>query len=102
MAEVKVELEDGGLLVISSQRNREKEDKGDRWHRVERSSGQFERRFWLLDDAKVDQVKARLENGMLTPSRRGVGIAAVERSSHQALRDWAEELLVCVCLLLVV
>jgi HSP20 family protein len=45
VAEVKVELEDGGLLVISSQRNREKEDKGGRWHRVERSSGQFERRF---------------------------------------------------------
>jgi hypothetical protein len=32
VAEVKVELEDGSMLVISGQRNCEKEDKGDRWH----------------------------------------------------------------------
>jgi HSP20 family protein len=32
----------------------------------ESSSGRFERRFWLPDDAKVDQVKAGLENGVLT------------------------------------
>ncbi|TVU37390.1 hypothetical protein EJB05_10702, partial [Eragrostis curvula] len=64
--EVKVEVEDGGVLVISGQRSREKEDKGDRWHRVERSSGRFERRFRLPEDAKVEQVKAGLENGVLT------------------------------------
>jgi HSP20 family protein len=34
---VKVEVEDDDVLVISSQRNREKKDKGDRCHRVERN-----------------------------------------------------------------
>ncbi|RLN22070.1 16.9 kDa class I heat shock protein 1 [Panicum miliaceum] len=64
--EVKVEVEDGNVLVISGQRSREEEDKNDRWHRVERSSGQFKRRFRLPENAKVDQVKAGLENGVLT------------------------------------
>ena len=64
--EVKVEVEDGNVLVISGQRSKEKEDKNDRWHRVERSSGQFMRRFRLPEDAKVEQVKAGLENGVLT------------------------------------
>jgi HSP20 family protein len=64
--EVKVEVEDGNVLVISGQRSKEKEDKNDRWHRVGRSSGQFMRRFRLPENAKVDQVKAGLENGVLT------------------------------------
>jgi HSP20 family protein len=64
--EVKVEVEDGNVLVISGQRCKEKEDKNDKWHRVERSSGQFLRRFRLPENAKVDQVKAGLENGVLT------------------------------------
>ncbi|CAO2185521.1 unnamed protein product [Urochloa humidicola] len=64
--EVKVEVEDGNVLVISGERSKEKEDKNDKWHRVERSSGQFMRRFRLPENAKVDQVKAGLENGVLT------------------------------------
>ncbi|KAH7670391.1 Small heat shock protein HSP20 protein [Dioscorea alata] len=42
------------------------EEKNDKWHRVERSSGKFLRRFRLLENAKVDQVKAPMENGVLT------------------------------------
>ncbi|PON80930.1 Small heat shock protein HSP [Trema orientale] len=64
--EVKVEVEEGRVLQISGERNVEKEDKNDTWHRVERSSGIFLRRFRLPDDAKVDQVKAAMENGVLT------------------------------------
>lgn len=64
--EVKVEVEDGNVLRISGQRAREKEEKNDTWHRVERSSGQFMRKFRLPDNAKVDQVKAAMENGVLT------------------------------------
>lgn len=64
--EVKVEVEDGNVLKISGQRAREKEEKNDTWHRVERSSGQFSRMFRLPENAKVDQVKASMENGVLT------------------------------------
>ena len=66
--EVKVEVEDGNVLVISGERSKEKEDKNDKWHRVERSSGKFLRRFRLPENAKTDQVNAGLENGVLTVS----------------------------------
>ncbi|XP_020233761.1 18.2 kDa class I heat shock protein [Cajanus cajan] len=64
--EVKVEVEDGSILQISGERSREKEEKDDKWHRVERSSGKFVRRFRLPENAKMDQVKAAMENGVLT------------------------------------
>ena len=64
--EVKVEVEDGRTLQISGQRSREMEEKTDTWHRVERSQGSFMRRFRLPEDAKVDEVKAAMENGVLT------------------------------------
>ncbi|KAK1660650.1 hypothetical protein QYE76_048809 [Lolium multiflorum] len=64
--EVKVEVEDGNVLVVSGERTKEKEDKNDKWHRIERSSGKFVRRFSLPENTKLDQVKAGLENGVLT------------------------------------
>ncbi|KAL0452784.1 UNVERIFIED_CONTAM: class I heat shock protein [Sesamum latifolium] len=64
--EVKVEVEDGRILQISGERSKEQEEKNDKWHRVERSSGKFLRRFRLPENAKLDQVKAAMENGVLT------------------------------------
>ncbi|KAH6824992.1 HSP20-like chaperones superfamily protein [Perilla frutescens var. hirtella] len=64
--EVKVEVEDGSILQISGERNKEQEEKNDKWHCIERSSGQFLRRFRLPENAKLEQVKAAMENGVLT------------------------------------
>ncbi|GMY13207.1 class I heat shock protein-like [Fagus crenata] len=64
--EVKVEFDDGRVLQISGERNVEKDDKNDKWHRVERCRGKFLRRFRLPENAKIDEVKASMENGVLT------------------------------------
>ncbi|CAO2044403.1 unnamed protein product [Urochloa humidicola] len=64
--EVKVEVEEEKVLKISGQRQRAAEDKGDRWHRVERSSERFVRTVRLPPNANTDSVQASLENGVLT------------------------------------
>uniref|UniRef100_A0A6N2LI21 SHSP domain-containing protein n=1 Tax=Salix viminalis TaxID=40686 RepID=A0A6N2LI21_SALVM len=64
--EISVEIEDDRVLQIRGERSVEKEDKNDTWHRVERSSGKFLRRFKLPENAKIDQIKAGMENGVLT------------------------------------
>lgn len=64
--EVKVEVEEGRVLKLSGERSKEQEEKTDIWHRMERSSGKFLRRFRLPENAKVDKVKATMEDGVLT------------------------------------
>ena len=51
----------GSALVKS-----ENEEKTDTWHLVERSSGKFMRRLRLPENAKMDEIKAAMENGVLT------------------------------------
>ncbi|XP_031482189.1 18.2 kDa class I heat shock protein-like [Nymphaea colorata] len=64
--DVKVEIDDGRVLQISGERCEEAEEKSDQWHCVERSRGRFLRRFQLPENARVDKVKATMENGVLT------------------------------------
>ncbi|EXB30474.1 hypothetical protein L484_006024 [Morus notabilis] len=63
---VKVEVEDDHVLQISEEREVENEDKNDTWHRIERSRGRFQRRFRLPENVKMDQIKASMENRVLT------------------------------------
>ncbi|KAF2319001.1 hypothetical protein GH714_012387 [Hevea brasiliensis] len=37
----------------------------DKWHRVERSTAKFLRRFRLPENAKMDQINANMEDGVL-------------------------------------
>ncbi|XP_068634723.1 17.8 kDa class I heat shock protein-like [Aristolochia californica] len=64
--EIKVEVKHENILQISGQRSKEFEEKNGKWHRMERSSGGFLRRFSLPDNAKVERMKASVENGVLT------------------------------------
>jgi HSP20 family protein len=62
--DVKVTLEDG-VLTIQGERKHEKEEKGKRFHRVERSYGSFVRSFTLPEEIDDGNVKAEFKDGML-------------------------------------
>jgi HSP20 family protein len=64
--EVRVQVLDGRTLEISGERKKEEVQKGDTWHRVERSIGKFSRRFRLPENSNVDQVHAQVQDGVLT------------------------------------
>ncbi len=62
--DVKVTLEDG-VLTIQGERKHEKEEKGKKYHRIERSYGSFVRTFSLPDVIDDDKVKAEFKDGVL-------------------------------------
>ena len=62
--DVKVTLEDG-VLTIQGERRQEKEEKGKKYHRVERSYGSFVRSFSLPDLIDEEKVKAEFKDGVL-------------------------------------
>jgi len=62
--DVKVTIEDG-MLTIQGERKQEQEEKGKKYHRVERSYGCFMRSFRVPDDADDSAAKAEFKDGML-------------------------------------
>lgn len=62
--DVSVEVQDN-VLTVSGERRAEHEDKGEGYHRVERSFGQFTRTVSLPDGIDQDQVQANFNNGVL-------------------------------------
>jgi HSP20 family protein len=66
--EVKVQLEPGNVLSISGERTREEKQETDKYHRVERSTGKFLRRFRLPENADVEKIAAAANDGVLTVS----------------------------------
>lgn len=62
--EVKVTFEEG-LLTIQGERKQEKEEKGKKFHRVERFYGTFYRTFALPTDADETRLTAEFKEGVL-------------------------------------
>jgi HSP20 family protein len=52
-------------LSLSGERKFEREQKGENYHRVERSYGSFTRTFALPSTVNVDNVKAEFKDGVL-------------------------------------
>lgn len=65
--DVKVTMEDG-VLTLTGERKQEKEEKGKRYHRIERSYGSFMRSFELPENVDTAKAKAEYKDGMLTLS----------------------------------
>ena len=62
--DVKVEYEDG-VLTVEGERKLEKEDKGTKYHKIERDFGKFVRRFALPTEVDGTKVSAEFKEGVL-------------------------------------
>ena len=62
--DVRVTVEDG-ILCVSGERKTEKEDQKRKFHRTERSFGNFRRSFTLPEDADSTKVTAEFRDGVL-------------------------------------
>jgi HSP20 family protein len=75
--EVKVEVIDGALVVEGERKFAEEENQRG-LYRTERLYGRFYRSIALPEDAKTDQARAKVENGVLE-----VTVPLDERSSNR-------------------
>jgi len=62
--EIKINVHDD-VLAISGERQYEKEEKGKKYHRVERAYSSFLRSFTLPEDADSSKVNAEYKDGVL-------------------------------------
>jgi HSP20 family protein len=78
--DVKVSL-DNGVLTLQGERRQEREEKGWRFHRMERSYGHFMRCFTLPANVDAGHLKASFHNGLLE-----VDIPKLEKATSQAVQ----------------
>jgi HSP20 family protein len=78
--DVKVSL-DTGVLTLQGERRQEREEKGWRFHRMERSYGHFMRCFTLPANVDADHLKASFHNGLLE-----VDIPKLEKATSHAVQ----------------
>ncbi|HUB72508.1 MAG TPA: Hsp20/alpha crystallin family protein [Solirubrobacteraceae bacterium] len=82
--DVKVELEEN-VLTVSGERRSEEEERKQGYHRVERASGSFSRSLVLPEGVDPQQIRARIENGVLEVSVP----KPAERAPHRVAIDVA-------------
>lgn len=63
--DVQVTLDDG-MITIKGERKQHKDDKNEKFHRVESFYGSFERSFSLPDNVNADTIKCESKDGILT------------------------------------
>ncbi|KAI5393568.1 17.9 kDa class II heat shock protein [Lathyrus oleraceus] len=64
--DIKVQVEDENVLVISGERKREEEKEGAKYLRMERRVGKLMRKFVLPENANTDAVSAVCQDGVLS------------------------------------
>jgi HSP20 family protein len=98
--EVTLQVEGNRTLSVAGQREKEVQ-KTDTWHRVERSSGKFMRKFRLPENTNLDRITAKVEDGVLTvvvpkmekkkPEMRRIEIAGHHGQSEPEVAIHSEE-----------
>jgi HSP20 family protein len=63
--DVKVSVQEG-VLAVEGERRQEREEKGRKFHRIERSYGKFVRRLALPTDVDEQKVAAEFKDGVLS------------------------------------
>ena len=67
--EIQIELKDGYLTVSAAKGlDKDEEDKKGHYIRQERYSGAMSRTFYVGEDVKQEDIKAKFENGILSLS----------------------------------
>ncbi|CAN4118905.1 unnamed protein product [Withania somnifera] len=64
--DIKVQVEDDNVLLISGERKREEEKEGAKYVRMERRVGKFMRKFTLPENANTGAISAVCQDGVLT------------------------------------
>ncbi|XP_020206758.1 17.9 kDa class II heat shock protein [Cajanus cajan] len=64
--DIKVQVEDDNVLLISGERKREEEKEGSKYLRMERRVGKFMRKFILPENANTDAISAVCQDGVLS------------------------------------
>jgi HSP20 family protein len=90
--DVDIEIKDN-VLTVSGERKAESEEKGEGYHRVERSFGSFSRSLTLPQGIDPEKIEAGFENGVLEvripkpseakPTRVQIGKGTVEGSGTE-------------------
>jgi HSP20 family protein len=82
--DVKISV-DNGMLMIRGERHQEKEEKGKKFHRVERYYGSFARSFALPENVEADKINASFKDGLLAldiPKAAAPKSKAIEVTVH--------------------
>jgi HSP20 family protein len=90
--DVSIEIKDG-VLTVSGQRQAEREEKAEGFHRVERAYGSFSRSLSLPQGVDPDKVAAEFDKGVLEvripkpeerkPHRVAIGAGSVEGTAEE-------------------
>jgi HSP20 family protein len=86
ITEKQIELKlEGNTLTLKGERNMDKEDKKNNYHRVESFYGSFTRSFRLPETVDLEKISADFKNGVLTitiPQRPEVRPREIPVSTH--------------------
>jgi HSP20 family protein len=78
--EIDIALSDG-VLTLKGEKKREREEKDENYHLVERSYGSFSRSVRLPAEVQEDKVKASYKDGVLT-----ITLPKTERAKERAIK----------------